>query len=537
MEKYQRMVFDRIEKAVALWKDKGDVPEVELYRFFHNLKGTAGTVGMQKIHDLAEVQMRELREQSGRVCTPSEWQRLLAPLLPYVQESTVLMEAVEEAAVQEADQKDTPLLLVIDDDVEFVTYMKDMLEENGYQALIAMTGEKGVELYYEFTPRLIILDYYLPDGDGVHLLSQMIEKAKQEFTPVVMLSAYAETMERIRAYELGAMDFISKPVNRELFFPFLKNRLAMQERVWNSSLEDELTGVKNRKYITQELASLNGSVERGEIECYSLVLCDLDYFKKVNDTYGHVAGDKALRYFAQTAESVCRPGDTVSRYGGEEFVLLLPGADEEAAADVTERLRETLSAAHVPGVEELHLRFSAGIRETRTEKHDRELLEEADQALYAAKRAGRNQTVLYRPDMEKVRELSTVHVIVIDDDPIVREMLRQYWMRRSTIGQRPLAFHAFEDGAAFLEADWFQEEDYYFLLVDGMMPKVDGIEVLREVRKGYPKDRILVSMLTARSGEQEVARALQTGADDYMLKPFRVREVAARMERLIERVF
>lgn len=535
MEKYQKMIYQRIEKTLAQWKNTDYINEEELYRFFHNIKGTAGTIGMDDMHDFAEQQLLKLTETSEKNWTQEEWMPLLHPLLPYLKVTPV---EIEESKEEEEFEQETPLILIIDDDVEFVTFLKDLLEENGYQALIALNGEKGVELYYEFSPRLVILDYYLPDGDGVEMLEQIIDKAMHDFTPVIMLSAKASQENKIRAYQIGAMDFISKPLQKELFFPFVENRLRTQDRIWQSALQDELTGAKNRKFMVSEMKALGERIRRNELECYTLLLCDLDHFKKVNDTYGHLTGDEALRHFVREIEKVSRPGDVICRYGGEEFVVVLPNASKEHGAKITDRVRHGLNTNAVANTENLFLQFSAGIEEVVSEDvHPESVIEKADKALYAAKKNGRSRTVLYHEDLNTTIEKGIVHIIVVDDDAVVRDMMRHYIERRTDIAGKTIRFHSYADGADFLKADWYKEDDYYFLLLDGMMPKVDGIEVLTNVRSNYEKDRILISMLTARKGEIEIARALEIGADDYMLKPFRVREVMARMERLMERVF
>ncbi|PSL42416.1 diguanylate cyclase (GGDEF)-like protein [Salsuginibacillus halophilus] len=538
MEKYQKMIYDRIRKTMRQWNEEDRVSEKALYRFFHNIKGTAGTIGMLEVHNIAAVQLDSLEEDSFSLWNKEEWLRAIAPLLPYVDDPDQKETLLEEVGGVQEPEEDTPMLLIIDDDMDFVTYLKDLVESNGYQALVAMNGERGVELYYEMNPRMLILDYYLPDINGVEILQQIMDKAKHDFTPVVMLSGKAETEAKIRSYELGASDFISKPINHRLFFPFIKNRLEAQERIWASSMQDELTGAKNRKFLYGELEALTDKLRRGYTAVLTLILCDLDHFKKINDTYGHTAGDEALRHFVKVVTSFTRPGDTTARYGGEEFALVLPESDEANALRIIERIQQALKEDPVPGYPDIELYFSAGIRPVIKGKTSPEqLLEDADRALYAAKHQGRDRAVVYHDELKAVKDTAMLHVIIVDDDNVVREMLEQFMKHRQEVAGHPARFHRYPDGQAFIEDDWYQEGDYYFLLLDGMMPRMDGLEVLQHLRTHYSTDRVLISMLTARTEEKDIARALQLGADDYMAKPFRVREVFARMERLVERVF
>ncbi|WP_444685167.1 response regulator [Alkalicoccus luteus] len=529
MERYQQMVYKRIEKTLELWEQSGDIREDELYRFFHNVKGTAGTVGMTDVYEAASVRLEQLSETGHSVLPRSTWKPMLEQLMPS-REQPVLKEPEPEP------EEETPFILVIDDDVEFIAYAKELLESNGYQALLAMTGEKGIDMFYEFRPKLVILDALMPALNGESVFSRIRDKAVSDFTPIVLLGAGAGLEERISAYEQGAMDFISKPLQQELFFPFLKNRLQLQERIWNSALQDELTGARNRKRLFQDMAVLQEKAKEAAVS-FSLILCDLDYFKKINDTYGHSTGDEALRLFVDETEALLGAGESLYRYGGEEFVVIMEDAGPEQAEYRMDQLRERLEQRPLEesGVK---LKFSAGISTPEKESfHPEELLEKADQALYYAKRHGRGRTVPYKEGIADAVEQGVVQVIVVDDDEVVRDMLRQYMQRRTEFAGKIVRFRSYPDGAAFLEDNWYRENDYYFLLLDGMMPKLDGIDVLTEVRSSYPKERILVSMLTARKSEAEIARALELGADDYMVKPFRVREVAARMTRLMERVF
>ncbi|WP_102336446.1 response regulator [Salimicrobium jeotgali] len=127
--------------------------------------------------------------------------------------------------------------------------MKDFLEQHGYQVLASLTGKKGLELFYDLHPDLVLIDYILPDIDGVALLTQIVEKARNEFTPVIMVSAHNSNEHRALSFNLGATDFIGKPIRTDVLLPFLKNRLASREQILAHILQDELTGAFNRKFL------------------------------------------------------------------------------------------------------------------------------------------------------------------------------------------------------------------------------------------------------------------------------------------------
>ncbi|HEY4552032.1 MAG TPA: response regulator [Bacillaceae bacterium] len=132
--------------------------------------------------------------------------------------------------------------------------------------------------------------------------------------------------------------------------------------------------------------------------------------------------------------------------------------------------------------------------------------------------------------------IQKLHFIIVDDDPLVRAVLEKSFLKIDFGKDIAVIVHSFQDGVEFLESDWYDPDDKYLLLLDGIMPKMDGIEVLLRVRTDYPDRNIVVSMLSARSGEGNIIQALEKGADDYMLKPFNVPEVMARMERMAKRM-
>jgi len=386
---------------------------------------------------------------------------------------------------------------------------------------------------------MIIIDYVLPDIEGISVLARIIEKARKDFTPVMMVSAYNSNENRRRAYELGASDFIGKPIEKDIFIPFIKNRMLSRAHILTQIVQDELTGAFNRKYLASELSTQMQLLKRGINSVYSFSMVDLDHFKKVNDTHGHQVGDEVLKAFVDTFVKIKDPEDTISRYGGEEFAIVFPNKTAEQAMEKIAHWREEFSRVEIQTeTGDISYKFSAGIKEVEDSNlHRKVIIEQADKALYYAKETGRNKTSIYEDTLEKMKTKDEVTLIIVDDDRMVREMLTHHFKKRQAISSRPIKIKSYADGLSFLEDSWYEQNQQYVILLDGVMPKMDGIEVLQKIRETYGNNNIIVSMLTARKGELEVARALNIGADDYMLKPFNVQEVAARLDRLIERVY
>lgn len=547
MKKYQKMMYDRLQKTVVDWKKRQHVYEYELFRFFHSIKGTAGTIDMRALSQEAGKVLLLVNEKSEKKWKEEEWGPFverLQTLFPHTHAEERSLPNVETTLASNSDalisgQEDIPFILLIDDDVEFVTFLKDFLEENGFQVVIALTGEKGLELFYSMKPSMIIIDYVLPDIEGISVLARIIEKARKDFTPVMMVSAYTSNENRARAYELGANDFIGKPIEKDIFIPFIKNRMLSREQILTQIVQDELTGAFNRKYLASELSTQMQLLKRRISSVYSFSMVDLDHFKKVNDTHGHQVGDEVLKAFVDTFVKIKDPEDTISRYGGEEFAIVFPNKTAEQAMEKIAHWREEFSRVEIQTeTGDISYKFSAGIKEVEDSNlHRKVIIEQADKALYYAKETGRNKTSIYEDTLEKMKTKDEVTLIIVDDDRMVREMLTHHFKKRQAISSRPIKIKSYADGLSFLEDSWYEQNQQYVILLDGVMPKMDGIEVLQKIRETYGNNNIIVSMLTARKGELEVARALNIGADDYMLKPFNVQEVAARLDRLIERVY
>jgi diguanylate cyclase (GGDEF)-like protein len=299
-----------------------------------------------------------------------------------------------------------PTILVVDDDDATRTLVSRWLAKEGFTVLGASSGDAALKLVFSSQVDCIVLDVMMPGMSGVEVLRQI--RAQNEALPVLMLTAHATGDEDVvAAMEAGASDYIFKPFSgpvmvarvralamRGMHARQLQNRLQEAEK---SATVDALTGLYNRRHLDRSLIEEAARARRQQNSC-SIVLCDLDHFKRLNDTHGHQEGDRALKYFGAKLLSILRGEDRAFRYGGEEFLLLLPGAEAEGARRVAERLREAL--VRDPHTRDdgavLAITFSAGVAalNAKTDFSFQGVLEQADKALYAAKQAGRNCTLL-----------------------------------------------------------------------------------------------------------------------------------------------
>jgi diguanylate cyclase (GGDEF)-like protein len=537
-QKYKDMVEERTKQTLQDWSELSEVNEKDIYRFLHNLKGTAGTVGLQEVEQFADATLPYFMESSLKSWSFEEWGDYLYPLIPLFNQDP----SVSLGSVKTLDKKGTDDalphndILLIDDDVELVAYLKESLEKQNYYVSIALSAERGLKIFYESKPDLILLDILLPDISGIEVLNQIIGKAKKERIPIIIISGESSKATQLHAYRLGVMDFLSKPVDIDLFLALIKNRFELKREWQESIIVDELTGAFNRKHFNQVMKQLICDFKRTE-RVFSLALIDLDYFKKINDTYGHLIGDEVLQSLSELVKGSIRMEDTFCRFGGEEFAVFLPNTDASSALTVINRIQERFAATDFFAKNEVfHVTFSSGISEvTEAENIADKIVEEADQALYASKDAGRNQTTLYTDHLSSTKKHSVLNVIVVDDDALIRKIVTHQIDTWEPEDIAEVNISSFANGLDFLQSDWYSIDEKYIILLDGVMPDLDGVEVLERIRKTYPEVNILVIMLTGRNNQADIVHALQMGADDYVVKPVHMPELLSRMERLAHR--
>lgn len=247
-------------------------------------------------------------------------------------------------------------------------------------------------------PDLILLDIDLPDIDGLTLCRNLKIENELYEVPIIFLTGTIETSVKVQAFELGAVDYVTKPfdaielrarVTAALRTKRYYDMLATQAQI------DALTGLYNRNYFDKRLSEELADIDRhGHSFC--ILMVDIDHFKAVNDTYGHPFGDAVLRAFADVFPDILRESDVVCRYGGEEFIVLLRQTTVESASQVAERLRQRVTELNLSRADtQVSVTASfglagTGLLETVDASAADWLLELADRALYAAKEAGRN---------------------------------------------------------------------------------------------------------------------------------------------------
>lgn len=300
-------------------------------------------------------------------------------------------------------------ILLAEDDHVSSLMMERTLQKFGYEVVLARNGREAVDiLTAPDGPRLALVDWMMPELDGTALCREIRSRSGDDsYIYILLLTSKQDREDIVAGLEAGADDYITKPCqNEELRARLHTGRriLSLEEKLVQAREEmrhkathDALTGIWNRAAILSFAAS---EVRRGESPL-SMLLCDVDHFKVINDTYGHMTGDLVLQEVAARLRSAVRGYDAVGRYGGEEFLILLKDCTESALESRAEDIRRLISASPIEaGEHQLSVTISIGAgtcddsdRTTAIEK----ILARVDGALYRAKHEGRNRAVLAVP--------------------------------------------------------------------------------------------------------------------------------------------
>ncbi len=285
-------------------------------------------------------------------------------------------------------------LVVIDDSPDALTLAKARLARESVDILCANGGRAGLEMIRREKPDLILLDVDMPDISGFDVCRILKNHTELQTIPIIFLSGSGGPQDKVRGLDLGAVDFVTKPF--DAFELRARVRAALRTKRLQDLLTlhaqlDPLTELMNRRGMNKRLAQEWERVRRHG-GALSLAMGDVDHFKKVNDTYGHNVGDRALQHVSRALVSQCRQVDLPVRYGGEEFAIIIPDETTQGARVLLERCREHIANTQITaGDSHLNVTISFGVADSTGKTSLDEIIDAADQALYRAKKSGRNR--------------------------------------------------------------------------------------------------------------------------------------------------
>lgn len=284
-------------------------------------------------------------------------------------------------------------VLILDDEVNVAEFHASLLNAAGIDTLCINNPEQVLDTMALYRPDLLLIDFHMPGYNGLEV-AKVIRQMDEYFSiPIIYLSAERDESLQNKAINVGAEDFMLKPVGPEELCKRIINKAERYKNLRMKIQQDSLTGLYNHTAITDLLTKTIADAKRYKY-ALSFAMIDIDYFKNVNDTYGHQAGDTVLKVLSSLLLKRVRTSDMVGRYGGEEFCLILPHATIDEAEALMNQIRiKFKEIAHIWDSKEFHTTFSCGVCQWN-EKYDTEsLIEHADKFMYQAKRSGRDKVV------------------------------------------------------------------------------------------------------------------------------------------------
>ncbi len=304
-------------------------------------------------------------------------------------------------------------VLIAEDDPVSRRILNTFLVKWGYDVTVVTDGAAALAvLEGDNSPRLAVLDWMMPGLEGVQVCQRIRERPDRPYVYVLLLTARSEKQDLLRGLELGADDYLTKPFDAAE----LRARIRVGERILNlqddlisareelrfRATHDGLTGIPNRAMVMEAL-NREAARQVREAQPFGVVLVDIDHFKNINDTHGHLCGDDVLKAVVERMKACIRAYDVIGRYGGEEFLVVVPAVDGPGAMALAERIRRIVESQPVRMPSgEVNVTVSLGVAVSADPKRTdaRDLLRLADEALYRAKNGGRNRSELATPSVQ-----------------------------------------------------------------------------------------------------------------------------------------
>lgn len=424
-------------------------------------------------------------------------------------------------------------VLAIDDNPIDLALLKVHLQKMGLDVLLTHDAKTGIEMAVSEQPDLILLDVVMPGMDGFETCKKLKGNVHTSSIPIIFISANEEPCDKIAGLNIGAIDYITKPFDPgelKARISIILQMIGLQEKLLQLSNTDELTGLANRRYF---FPVINREIVQAKLKCdpLTVMILDIDHFKSINDTYGHIGGDEVLKQLAKILRENVYPLDVVVRFGGEEFIILMPQTPHDKAFLAAEKLRKIIDKWQweVSG-EKISIAVSIGLAEFDSNNmvDSKGLIASADTALYAAKKQGRNRVVCW----DEVKSMGDNDVEPVDRD------YHELQTKISTLA-RQLRSYAIGTISAFLEVINVVTNDDYMAehsknvcvyakaiaeqmhLSDELKERIATAALLQDLGKISIPNNILKKTSSLNNHEQQVIRKHPVVSTD-ILTPIRI---------------
>ena len=294
-------------------------------------------------------------------------------------------------------------MLIVDDNKTNCEVLERRLSQNGLSCRVAFDGTSAIKEVDKKTPDLILLDVMLPDINGLELLKKFRKDHERDELPIIMVSAFNDVDSTAKCIKLGASDYLPKPLNGTIL---MAKSIASLEAKYFRSREQELlkelhlkattcplTGIFNRQVVFDKIDECFERLDASKEYDFALLSMDIDFFKSINDTYGHPGGDEVLKKVADTLSEACEE-NVVGRVGGEEFIAILENQGDLNLKEYCEKIRKSVTDLSIPFQDaKINITISGGVITSSEVKDQEDLVNLADERLYKAKESGRNQFI------------------------------------------------------------------------------------------------------------------------------------------------
>ncbi|GGN99894.1 GGDEF domain-containing response regulator [Saccharibacillus kuerlensis] len=599
MNKYQKLFISQAEENLnRMLSSNAHTDERTVYRMLHSIKGTSGTIGLQDWYEVSVRLLEEFQEDGERIFTNEELQAQLGDLGLLLQSSRAAlpsnaaaageqaetggskgskeaerqppgsassalsslrkamtkrnstqdsadMTSLEEtsgeglktseeaqnvkgSALAEEEKVSEGTVLLLDDDLGLLALLKDELESRGFTVFATPRFDKAVEWFYEMRPDCAILDVLMPEQSGFELMERLRELCERYMIPVVLMTAKTDDATRLRAYESGVDDFLTKPLNLDEFIIRIRRLIRRRHRLTGQLLLDQTTGAYGMAFLERELTRQLGLLGDSS-EPLAIASVQLEGLRRLNERTGYREGDRLMKAFSDHVRRKLRPHDIWARDRANRFFLLQPGIGEVQSSAFLQKILLEEDLLELLDSNEVSVVY--GLEEVRPGMSRQLALAGAVRSLeakLAQSAVGSEQETPNEPASRQLR------LALIDDDGLIRMILER--QLQSLEEEYALEIRSFSDGEEFLSDPWHVGGAHYLLILDRMMPRMNGMEVLSRLRSGEYDPVYTVLMLTGISDERGIAEAIRAGTDDYMTKPFSMVELEARVRRLLGKV-